>query len=110
LSSQIFVATSVISSFVTAIIAASNSAKPLILGILAAIPGTVILIDKSFRFVDRWRWHCIVATKFAALEQKLTIENGNVEEISREARDYLHDMEKKYPAYSLGVGHEITDK
>jgi hypothetical protein len=99
-----------LASFGTCVVAASNIASPLVLGILAAIPGSVIMIDRSFRFQDRWRWHCIVATKYAALEQRLTIEDASVEEISKEMLDYLYDMEKKYPSHSRGMDDETPDK
>jgi hypothetical protein len=107
---QVFVGTSILASFGTAIVAASNIASPLVLSILASIPGTAIIIDRSFRFADRWRWHCIVAIKYAALEQRLTIEDASVEEISRAMSDYLFEMEKKYPAHNRGMGDETPDK
>ncbi len=68
------------------------------------------MIDRSFRFQDRWRWHCIVSTKFAQLEQKLTIEDGSIDEVSKEMSDYLYEMEKKYPSHSQVMGNEAVDK
>jgi len=98
---QIFVGTSILASFGAAIVAAANFASPIQVALLASIPGTVIIINQSFRFTDRWRWHCVVETRFMALEHKLVFENGNVEEVSRGMFDFLEEMEKKYPTGTL---------
>ena len=95
--SQVFTATSIFASFGAAIVAAANIASPLVLAFLTAIPGSVILIDRSFMLAARWRWHCTVATRLSALEQTLVFEGGNVKEISEAMMSFLSDMEEKYP-------------
>lgn len=107
---HVLITISVLASFGTAIVAALNVASPTVLAILASIPGTAIIIDKSFRLADRWRWHNSVANRFAALEQSLTIEGKSVEEVSKAMTDFLCKMEAKYPAHSRGVLHDTSTK
>jgi hypothetical protein len=96
--SQVFTATAIFASFGVALVAAANIVtSPIALAILTAIPGTVIVIDRSFLFAARWRWHCTVATRFIALEQMLLFEGGTVEKVSQAMTTFLSDMEERYP-------------
>ncbi|MFA6287462.1 MAG: hypothetical protein WC661_08760 [Opitutaceae bacterium] len=101
ITSQILIGISILASFGAAIVAAANLASSLVVAFLASVPGTVITVDRSFRFAARWRWHCTLVARVSALEQKLTFQNGSVEDISRELSEYLEEMEKKYPSGAL---------
>ncbi len=95
--SQVFIGTSILASFGSAIVAAANIASPIVVAVLAAIPGTAIVIDRSFLFGARWRWHCAVSTRYTALEQELLFEGGTVEQVSETMSEFLSDMEERYP-------------
>lgn len=95
--SQVFTATAIFASFGAAIVAAANITSPIVLAFLTAIPGTVIVVDRSFLFAARWRWHCTVATRFTALEQALVFEGGTVQEVSKAMTAFLLGMEERYP-------------
>ncbi len=95
---QIVLGISIIASFISAIVAASNLVSPIIVAILAALPGTVIVIDRGFMFSSRWRWHNTMSTKLLALEQRLLFDaETSAKEISEEMTDLLIKMETAYP-------------
>ena len=79
----------------------------MVVALLASIPGTVITVDRNFRFADRWRWHQAVATRYLALEHKLAFEGAAVEDVSREMGEFLEEMEKKYPS---GVSQSMSKR
>ncbi|KKR02845.1 MAG: hypothetical protein UT30_C0047G0005 [Candidatus Uhrbacteria bacterium GW2011_GWF2_39_13] len=60
IASQVFVGISIFASFGSAIVATANITSPLVVGILAAIPGTAIVIDRGFLFAARWRWQLLL--------------------------------------------------
>lgn len=90
----------IFSSFGAAIVAAASLASPIVVSLLTAVPGVAIVIDRSFLFADRWRWHNSVSTQFVAFEQKLVFEGATVEEISRVQGEYLLLMETRYPSHA----------
>jgi hypothetical protein len=97
---QIFLGLSIIASFGSAIVAASSLASPVVVAILAAIPGTVIVLDRGFMLSRRWRWHNTMSTKLLVLEQRLLLENTSIEEVSSAMSALLIEMESAYPARS----------
>ena len=102
---QLFLGLSIVASFVSAIVAASNLASPIVVAVLAAIPGTVIVIDRGFMFCRRWRWHNTVSTELEALERQMLIEGVSVKEVSQAMSNLMIDMEKLYPARGEIDGH-----
>lgn len=102
MTAQIFLWTAVISSFATAILAAAaDPALPkLLVPTLAAIPGAVIVIDKSFSFSRRAGWHWEMAAKVDQLLNRIQFENAKVEDISKDLSELRMAMEQKFPTMS----------
>ena len=97
---QVLLLLSIFASFGSAILAAANIASPLLISMLTAIPGVAIVLDRSFLFADRWRWHNAVSTRFSALESMLRFEGKTVEYVSQAMGEYLSVMETKYPSHA----------
>ncbi len=101
--SQVIVGASIFARFGSAAAAAlaSDHVSKFLVALLAVIPGTVIIIDQSCRFADRWRWHNTVATRYSSLEDKLKFQSCGPEEVSREMNEFLEEMEKTFPIGAL---------
>jgi len=91
---------SIFASFGSAILAAANIAPPIVIALLTAIPGVAIVLDRSFLFADRWRWHNALSTHFGVLEHMLVFEGKTVEHVSQAMGEYLSLMETKYPSHA----------
>lgn len=92
----------VISSFGTAIAAAIDAFPSWLIAITAAIPGIVIVADRSLGFYRRARWHNEVATKLQALARALEYEGADHKDISKQFSSIMIDMEPKYPGINAG--------
>ncbi|SRR6266446_3734825 len=97
---QIVVGAAVLASFGLAIVTAFQKLPPLLITILAAIPGTAIFIDYSFAFGRRSRWHHMMRARLELLENALRYEKASVEAISRAYGELLMEMEVRYPGVS----------
>ncbi len=102
MTAQLFLWTAVISSFATAILAAGAdpSMPKLLVPTLAAIPGAVIVIDKSFSFSRRASWHWEMAVKIDQLLNRAQFEGAKVEDISKDLGELRIAMEQKFPTMS----------
>jgi hypothetical protein len=99
---SIVVATAtVLASFLSAIIAAADIAPPITVAILAAIPGTVIVIEGNFLFTKRWRWHNAMENRYRAFENQLLFEGADIAIVSKELSIFLASMEEKYPKANI---------
>ena len=97
---QIVVGAAVLASFGLAIATAFQPLPPVLVTILAAIPGTAIFIDYSFAFGRRSRWHHMMHARLELLENALRFENAPVEAISRAYGELFMEMEVRYPGVS----------
>ena len=98
---QIFVWLAILASFFTAILAAADAAPNLVLAFLAAIPGTVIIIEKSFSFGRRTRWHWEMVAGLDELLNQLKYEGAKADEISKKLSSFRKEMEAGYPGMSV---------
>ena len=94
---QLFVWLAIISSFGTAIASATNKVPSIIIALLAAIPGTIILIDKNFSFARRAQWHYVMRAKLEQLENSLRFESATPEATSKAYSSITIEMEQTYP-------------
>ena len=68
-----------------------------IVAIVAAIPGVVIIVDRSFSFAARGRWHDLLYTNTCALARALKYEGAAENEISQKFSELLKTFEENYP-------------
>lgn len=98
---QLFVWLAILASFLTAILTAADQVQEkLVLALLTAIPGTVIVIEKSFSFARRARWHWEMIARLEQFSNQLEFECSKVEEVSKRLGEFRFDMEKKFPDMS----------
>ena len=97
---QTFLWIAILGSFGAAIAAATNSVSPLIIAVCAAIPGTVIVIDRSFSFARRSSWHHLMRARLDQLENSLRYEGVPVESVSKALGELFIEMESRYPGVS----------
>ena len=97
---QAFLWIAILGSFGAAIAAATNTVSPIIISVCAAIPGTVIVIDRSFSFARRSSWHHMMRARLDQLENSLRYEGASVESVSKALGDLFMEMEARYPGVS----------
>jgi hypothetical protein len=97
---QLLLLISIFASFGSAILAAANVMPSIVIALLTAIPGVAIVLDRSFLFADRWRWHNAVSTQYSALENMLVFEGKSIEHVSKAMGEYQLLMETKYPSHA----------
>ncbi len=108
---QLFLWLAILASFVSAALAAADTIPKLWLALLAAIPGTVIVVDKSFSFAKRARWHWEMSSRLERLLLKLQFEGKSVAEVAAEYGDLRVEMEDKFPGMSAeGVADSSVKK
>jgi hypothetical protein len=98
---QIFLWLAIMASFGAAIASATGSVSPIIIAVLAAIPGTVIVIDRSFSFARRSSWHHLMRARLEQLENALRYEGASVESVSKALGELFLEMEPRYPGASV---------
>jgi hypothetical protein len=76
-----------------------------VIAIFAAIPGTVIVIERSFSFARRADWHHIMRAQLLQLENSAKYEGASMESVSKAFAELFLEMERKYPGVSTeGLG------
>lgn len=108
LCAQIFVWLTILASFFTAILAAAEAVSPLLLAFLAAIPGTVIVIEKSFAFSRRARWHWTMVATLEEYKNKLEFQSADVGEVSKLLSEFRKAMEESFPILYADVSVSAT--
>lgn len=98
---QTFLWLAILSSFFTAILAAADAVPDLILGFLAAIPGTAILVDKNFSFAQRARWHWEMVARLDQLMNQLQFQGASVEDVANQLGMLRVEMEERFPEMRL---------
>jgi hypothetical protein len=108
LCAQLFVWLTILASFFTAILAAAEAVSPLLLAFLAAIPGTVIVIEKSFAFSKRARWHWAMVATLEEYKNKLEFQSADVGEVSELFSEFRKAMEESFPILYADVSLSAT--
>ncbi|MBI4189613.1 MAG: hypothetical protein HY525_03640 [Betaproteobacteria bacterium] len=98
---QVFTWLAILASFFSAILAAAEAMPKLALAFLAAVPGTVIVIEKSFSFARRARWHWEMMAGLDQLLNALSYEGATIQEISKKLGEFRRDMETRFPGFSV---------
>lgn len=105
---QTFMWLAIIASFGTAIASATAKVSPIVIAIFTAIPGTVILIDKSFSFARRAQWHYLMRAKLEQFENALRFEGASVDATSKSLSSLVIEMEQAFPGMdSTGLADHI---
>jgi hypothetical protein len=94
---QVSIWAAIVSSFGTAIAAATNQLPHVLIAIFAAIPGGVILIERSVGLNHRAKWFSVMVAKAERLEYALRFEGASVESISRDFSEMRVETEKSSP-------------
>jgi hypothetical protein len=99
----------VVASFGSAIAAAAG-ARGLVVAVAAAIPGTVILIDRNFGFARRAQWHWSSQGKLRELEHALKFQGAKVADISKKYTALRIEMDEKFPFTPTNLPHPQKDE
>ena len=99
----------VLSSFGSAIVAATGKVSPVLTAILASISGCVIVLARNLNFRPLSRWHHRLADRLEAVERSLEFENKSVEEISIAFSKVMREFQNNSPVVYVG-GADSTDQ
>ena len=106
---QTFTWLAVLASFGSAIAAATEKVNSILLAIFAAVPGTVILIDKSFSFARRASWYYMKRAKVQQLRNSLSFEGAQTADVSQKFSELTIKLEEEFPPMDttgLTPGHK----
>jgi len=98
---QSFTWIAILASFASAIIVASGECSKFWGTLLAALPGTTMVIEKSFSFAKRTRWNWEMIVGLEELHNQLMFEDIPVEQVSKSLSGFRKTMEAKYPGFSV---------
>lgn len=107
--SQLAVGVAIIGSFISAAAFAAKMNVELA-GIIAAIPGTAIVFDRSFSFRQRAAWHQRFKAYLLTLEYKIKYEGASVASVSEELREFIIQMELGFPGLDVSAFNEPLGK
>ena len=96
---QLFFLIAILSSFFASILAAGKADMPYLTALLAALPGTALLINNSFRFEERtkWFWKKVrISEKF--FRKLRDSASPDIEEISATYSEKMEELETEWPA------------
>ena len=71
--------------------------------LIAAIPGVVIVVDKSFKFAARASWHSIFRTSLKGLRRDIRDNGMPHPEVAAKLSKLEEDMEKLFPSLDTGM-------
>ena len=83
----------VLSSFGSAIVAATGIVSPVLTAILASISGCIIVLARNLSFMPLSRWHHRLADRLEAVGRSMEFENKSVEEISIEFSKMMREFQ-----------------
>jgi hypothetical protein len=98
--SQVLLWFAILASFGSAIASATKSVPSILVAIFAAIPGTIIVVERSFSFSHRASWHRIMRARLLMLENSLRYEGASIESVSKAFGELFLEMHPKYPGMS----------
>jgi hypothetical protein len=103
---QIFIWVGIVAS----IAASLNAAKAFELcklygAILAAIPGAVLVVDRTFKFASRASWHSLYVAYLKALHRRIRDQGEQEGKVSPDKSKLDVEMEKMFPPLdAAGIG------
>jgi|CXWL01.1.fsa_nt_gi hypothetical protein len=100
ITAQLFLWLAIVSSFLAAILTANGEIPKFTLALLVAIPGVVIVIDKTFSFSRRALWNMDNAAKYEQLYNQLKFEAVEIKEVSKKLAEAQLEMVENFPAMS----------
>ena len=101
---QVFVWIGIVTSIVASLHAAGAFTIDKIYGaVIAAIPGAVLVIDKTFKFAARASWHALYRASLKALFRRLRDESAPVGTVSAERSKLEVEMERMFPPLDSGA-------
>jgi ABC-type multidrug transport system fused ATPase/permease subunit len=99
---HIFAWVAVLSSFGSAIVAATGKVSPVLTAILASISGCVIVLARNLNFMSLSRWHHKLAAHLQAIERSMEFENKPPEQASAEFSKKMIEFENNSPVVNVG--------
>ena len=97
---QGFLWPAILSSFVSAIVVAAGEMPKMFAALLAAIPATVIVVDRSFSFARRSKWHSLMYLRLDELVNDLQFRGRPTDEVAAKLSKLRLEMEASFPAMS----------
>jgi len=98
---QCFLWVAIAASFGTAIVLAVADKMPtLSTAIFAAVPGVVIVIERTFSFSRRSRWHRELFLRLDELVNDLEFRDASVEEVAKRLSTLRIKMQESFPGMS----------
>ena len=95
----IFVALGVSASAATTISVAAGALTPEINATLAALPGIVVMVLKTFKFDQRGKWWWEKYHGLLKIEARLQSDDSNSLEIKQQRAEFLEKHYKKWPGF-----------
>ena len=83
--------------------------KPII-AVMASVPGTAIILDKSLAPFARHRWHAKVIVHLEYFENQLKYEKVAPSIINKKDSEFMIQIEDCYPSISIGNRNDIPDQ
>jgi hypothetical protein len=71
--------------------------------VVTAIPGFIILTEKTFNFAKRSSWHAFYVLRLRALQRRLRDEVAPRDVVSRELSELEEEMDKRFPPLDVGT-------
>ncbi|WP_308365090.1 MULTISPECIES: hypothetical protein [unclassified Microbulbifer] len=102
LMTQIFAWIAIGASFAS-VLAATAKSPVVMTAIIAAIPGTVLLVDKAFGYGPRSAWHYSYRISLLELCDKLDYQHVPAEQVSLELALIRKNMQGTYPMVSVSA-------
>ena len=87
----------VLGSFAASVLSAGLVLNRIGLAVVAAIPGIVIVVDRTFAFARRAQWHNVLGARVERIENSLRFEGKSVHDASKELSGLLEAMHELYP-------------
>lgn len=93
---------SILASFISAILIANKNEElnPLIMAIIAGIPGLVVVIQKTFNFTERTTWDTNFRIELQALKDKIIFEKMPI----KVAADKFRELNRKFETEFRKIG------
>ena len=99
---QVFVWLAIGGSFVASILSTiKESIHPAVLATVAAIPAAVILIDRSFSFAKRAKWHYMFEAELERLANAVEFEGKDVAAVAHSFGELRVQMERSFPSLAV---------
>jgi hypothetical protein len=106
---NVFVAIGVCASAITTISVAAGTLTPFMNAVLAALPGIVVMVLKTFKFEQRSRWWWEKYHGVLDIKAGLLPDGSNEREINRQLAKFLTEHHKKWTDLDLGFGNPPMD-